>query len=58
MDTTEIRKVLFEHRFGVALETGYSIFTMGYVSQRADGEPFTLEKKAWMDGFDDAASLA
>ena len=58
MDTTEMRKALFEHRFGVALETEYSIFTLGYFSRRADGEPFTPEQKAWMDGFDDAASLA
>ena len=50
----------FQHKFGVVIDTGFSLAAMAVVSNRADGEDMTPEQLLWLaafsDGYADAMS--
>lgn len=51
----------FMKKFSVQIETSFSIFTMETISKRADGQDFTIDEHAfiqgWSDGYGKAISI-
>ncbi len=45
--------IAFSQRFKVEIETAWNIFSNSLVSSRRDGQDFTPEQKAWLDGWND-----
>lgn len=48
----------FKAKFGRELETSFNLFVMQLVSRPSDGEPFTVEQKAWVEAWGEGYGIA
>ena len=48
----------FMKKFSVQIETSFSIFTMETVSKRVDGQDFTIDEHAFIQGWSDGYGKA